>query len=569
MASYSGASGSSYLGLAYPSKTDASYTGSTVVAIFTTTRADRTFSGSAEGAFSIPLSDASYPNRLGTGETFTEEIVPLDQQTIPITGSKTDKDRGGQAYPLGDLTSTGVVLPGEFTSVRVYPITTEKEVIEDVKYVGTLDLFPALSAVPENNDPPSVRIQLLRVQYSRFFAIVGGENTPVDVLWVSSQNTPPIGPTNDIVPIEFEPEGIPGGGLSVSPGVEVGGVNAGSLSKFTGVEKPPAQDFRTEQDAPFDADTDFKANSKAEGITINSDNFEGQQYEKIVASESFEDEADGDPPPEPFTVAGSGAVDTQRAYDGFKSFNGQGTNGNNECLVWSYDGALTEVQYIYNEKSNEAGHTFQLLNANGNEIAASGSQNPEVVIKNGNGTTTLQGNPDPKYNEWRRFTFTLDYANNEVDIAWDDLTGNNTNYVVANEPMVNDSDQIGQARIGSQLTSFGGTDGIRGTVWFDNITSKQVNDRATLALNKRSFDIPSKPGVIIEGDLNGGEVVVEMRASPKSPRTEVVTKTLQTTGRRSLPWDNFHRDFEMTLTTIGAEGRDAPVIDVASIDDNL
>lgn len=127
-----------------------------------------------------------------------------------------------------------------------------------------------------------------------------------------------------------------------------------------------------------------------------------------------------------------------------------------------------DVVISYRETSNSGGFTYKLLNGSGNAIFKVGSGNPQVEVVSGNGGDELISQPSPNYEEWRRFSLTLDWANNSFDVTWSDLTGNENDITRTSKPFINNSSSVSEAWIGTEdLPNTNGE--MRGYEWIDNV----------------------------------------------------------------------------------------------------
>lgn len=275
----------------------------------------------------------------------------------------------------------------------------------------------------------------------------------------------------------------------------------------------------------------------------------------------------------PWTVsAGSGAIDTTNSYSGDRSVYFDGSVNSGVITVMMYADFEPEqyssAQWVYRETSSSNGHGFRFLDGNGNTIVKGGTGNPQVEVYTGNGLITMESGPSPNYGEWRRYTVTFDWANQTVDILWEDLTGSTGDRSLSGEPFVNTN----ATALGRSETINDDVDQKHGTAndaWVEDATGMYVSS-GSLKTASKEFPLRIKPELTELGyQLNGESISLDIIGSPGQFAEETVNVSL--TGKNDVDitsWSGTHEEFQVKMN-FGSGGASLPIFSRAGLAANF
>lgn len=190
----------------------------------------------------------------------------------------------------------------------------------------------------------------------------------------------------------------------------------------------------------------------------------------------------------------------------------------------------------YFESGNANGIGFWPENGNGDPILGVGSSNPDPVVHDAGGETTLTSSG---YSQWCTFTVTFDYGNNQATVDFEDSTGNTGSKTGG---FVNNASQITNLSIGAFGTNMGSPSTDLDT-YVDNIGAI-----APTSLTKSySFSQPTFPQLVgLDYTLNGGSLRFKLTGSPGSSPEH---QTIVPSGGSNilLDWANAHQSIDLSV----------------------
>lgn len=289
-------------------------------------------------------------------------------------------------------------------------------------------------------------------------------------------------------------------------------------------------------------------------------------------NDSFEDLADGNAVPAAWNPV-SAAIDSGRGgSEGSLSVdNNDGPSGGTAKEDYAFASTVpggvapATITFAYYETSSSGGIGFEVWDsADSNIILRVGSANPEVGY---NDTGDIISSPSPEYGEWRRFTITFDWANDQYDILWEDVTGSTSDQTVSGAPFMNSASGIGASYIGAAGNvswSGAGNAGANGNEWIDEAYGVYYQSSITTAT--KSFSVNTKPNLSnLSYTLNGETIVLDVIGSPGTASEEIVTQTLDGSTGYSLTWSNSHTDFRIKASLESASRDTSPSVDVLEL----
>lgn len=99
---------------------------------------------------------------------------------------------------------------------------------------------------------------------------------------------------------------------------------------------------------------------------------------------------------------------------------------------------ISRLDYWWQETSSGSfGHGIRLKNSNGNYVLGAGSNNPQWDIEDGNGWESSVRSP--AYEEWVRFTFTIDWSAQTFAVDFEQ-PATDTTYTDSGRPLINATD---------------------------------------------------------------------------------------------------------------------------------
>jgi hypothetical protein len=130
---------------------------------------------------------------------------------------------------------------------------------------------------------------------------------------------------------------------------------------------------------------------------------------------------------------------TSWSYEGsYGASTNSDINGTLYELKVKPDGSDVQIDsftiYKNEQSNNNGGQGWRLYDSSGNEIISIGTNNPEPIVKDGNGTS--QGSWKDGYDRWVKCKISFDWNNNEADIYFDGVSSNKT-VSFNNRPLIN------------------------------------------------------------------------------------------------------------------------------------
>jgi len=165
----------------------------------------------------------------------------------------------------------------------------------------------------------------------------------------------------------------------------------------------------------------------------------------------------------------NGAVTNATASEGAQSFaNNASTSDSGDVFKsQSFDNVTpNQITFAYRETGDSKGVAYKVYNPNGMLILAVGSSNPAVECTQKGG---IQNDVSPMYGEWRRFTITFDWPNEQFDVYWEDLTGSSSSTNRTGVGFVSSASGIGEVIVGGHDWRNGGSGSPQGYEWWDDI----------------------------------------------------------------------------------------------------
>jgi hypothetical protein len=176
----------------------------------------------------------------------------------------------------------------------------------------------------------------------------------------------------------------------------------------------------------------------------------------LYSYDGFEDGAiDGT-----YTGTGNSSTTTSRSYDGQYSLRQFGTGLTCPSVV---ETSPDEIRFYHQETTNQTGFILQINNESGNQILQIGTNNPQPVIRSGDGDQQYSLNTYQKWNEHR---LEFDWANSQVSYYWR-FTDDSDSWSVTNQSFINPSSGIGSWEI-TDSSLIGGSSTAQ-NMWLDNV----------------------------------------------------------------------------------------------------
>jgi len=253
-----------------------------------------------------------------------------------------------------------------------------------------------------------------------------------------------------------------------------------------------------------------------------------------VQEDDFDSYPTGSTPPETWTVTKSnGVVSDTRSWSGSNSwefttdYSGFSSNSKN-VLAYTEEPHTRKHQrfeFTYWETSGNTATGAVLLDDQGREIIAFGTANPQAKAYNGNTFTLGVGSnsvadPDiePDYQEWRQFRVFINWANKEVDVVWEDLTGSSDDLILEENgiPFNNgNATNVSRVELGADDRYLNaGSDG-QTHIYFDDVTGKEVTS-GSITTEWKWFSEPTVAGFLelvnCNYDLNGESATITVES---------------------------------------------------------
>jgi hypothetical protein len=165
------------------------------------------------------------------------------------------------------------------------------------------------------------------------------------------------------------------------------------------------------------------------------------------------------------SVSSSVSVTSSFSYDGSQSLSCSQSSADDFSLLsrsvsW---GKTSKARFYYREtESNNAGG-LAFFDSNNNHIFGAGTDNPEFLYADSDGTKTRAGS-EGEYKTWTQVTFDFDWGSGTVDITWDQtVDGGSASQTVISRSLASTNGiaelRIGTIQDGNDIVDF----------WVDNI----------------------------------------------------------------------------------------------------
>lgn len=274
----------------------------------------------------------------------------------------------------------------------------------------------------------------------------------------------------------------------------------------------------------------------------------GDYIEQTYGTDSFEDiPTDGSMPsvwnPQNTSINEYNSSDGSQSV--FNSYDANPDFGITDAAFYreNIDESPDQITFAYWEGSNSGGCAFVLRNSGNSPLLYVGSRNPYPFYNNDNLVTTTE--PDPANGEFRRFTITIDWANNQYDLLWEDVTGNSPNYTVSNIPFLNASSQIG-AVYGSSLEWEYNSANWKGDEMVDEVYG--VFTDGELRSSTKTESSSTTPNLSnLSYSRNDGAIDVEVVGSPGTASEERKSRILDGSTSYDLSWSSGHTEFRVDV----------------------
>jgi len=225
-----------------------------------------------------------------------------------------------------------------------------------------------------------------------------------------------------------------------------------------------------------------------------------------------------------------------------------------------------QIGLSYYEESGSNGMFYALVDDGGDDdYLKIGTDNPQVVVFDDSGETTIKSNFSSDYQRWRRFDVDIDWINNTYELTWSDITGDESDVTHTGSLNSNASGGVSNIQLravdGSDKSVVGRFDNVSG--WYDSGTwdtgvtdvgfsTTDVEVTVDYALNGHSIDLD-----IYSYDSEG--------ATPDPPDTYSLDGTT-TTFTASHDSDTQWWSLQFDLST--SDRTQTPEVYSASIADN-
>jgi hypothetical protein len=238
-----------------------------------------------------------------------------------------------------------------------------------------------------------------------------------------------------------------------------------------------------------------------------------------IGTDNFDSYSTGSTPPSPWNVVDSnGIVSGTRGYSDGQSweFTANTSDPSNGVSTMAYSEGFSankydEFTFIYWENPNNTGAAMRVLDSSGREVAAAGTDNPEVVSNDGSSLVQHLGSVTPDYQEWRRFTLSFDWDAKTYDLLWEDLTGSTDDLKIEGLGFYNtNATDIARVEVTRDDRDDFGV-GADTEIWFDDVAGLSPNI-GDLTTEFKYMSEPIVPGQVELKDLlynlNGGGIDV-------------------------------------------------------------
>lgn len=281
----------------------------------------------------------------------------------------------------------------------------------------------------------------------------------------------------------------------------------------------------------------------------------------VRGAETWDDLSAGSSAPSPpYEKTGAENVSTSQSLSGSNSMEysqdpatvGTGTIDGTPYLDFSSSPETpTEITMGYWEYATTNSMVYAVYNENADFMFYVGSQNPQVVYTNNGGEQELVGSPNPSYETWRKFTLTLDYANNQYDLLWEDIGGSTGDQTATGVGF--DASATGIGGVAYGVVSNGNT--ING--FYDDCYGVYLDSSLTTAT--KSFSSSVSPDLQnLSYTLNSQNITLDVIGSPGTASEEIVSQPLDGSTGYSLSWSNSHTDFRVKVNLNSTDRQTSP-----------
>jgi len=121
------------------------------------------------------------------------------------------------------------------------------------------------------------------------------------------------------------------------------------------------------------------------------------------------------------------SADNSRAQSGtYGGYVNSYTEGSAQAYADTYETQqeIASFEFYFNETSNSQGSGIRLYNGSGNAELGLGTDNPQWVIQDNNGTSEIYSGDG--YDRWVRCKATFDWGSNTFDVTFEDLQSGTT-----------------------------------------------------------------------------------------------------------------------------------------------
>ncbi len=196
----------------------------------------------------------------------------------------------------------------------------------------------------------------------------------------------------------------------------------------------------------------------------NNVNHPSNKVRLDLSAETWESYTSGSQPPSPWTCNKSPSVSETYAYEGSKSLHLNDTANAGEAHAYiDFDAAKYDyLEFYYYETSNNRVTAYSPSTSNGSNLFYAGTDNPQVTIEDGDGSTEMVSSPSPNYGVWRKMEFYIDWSTLTYDVIWKDVGGSTSNSSLSgrslNAHSTNDIGRVGLTH-GGTSGAWGGLNG--------------------------------------------------------------------------------------------------------------
>lgn len=263
-----------------------------------------------------------------------------------------------------------------------------------------------------------------------------------------------------------------------------------------------------------------------------------------VQFDSFENYSTGNAPPSPWeNPASDGTVRSRSTPWGGQSVRYDQNPGTGTVVFRQQQfpaDKYTTWYWAYTEDSgSQTGMKQDLRDDAGNLLLRTETNNPQVEVTGDSGKTTLINSPSPEYNEWRRFTITIDWTNDQFTVLWEDFTGSTSDQSGTFDLISGHNGNLDRVEH-TASTGGGGNLGMD----IDHVTG--IFGTGNLVTATKTYSSSVTPDLdALDYTLNSQTITVDVIGSPGTASEEVVSQTLDGSSSYALSWSNSHTDFRV------------------------